>query len=90
MAVSNDAKGHMGPPKFDAAAFQYSGGRLELKIKLTYLLDRADGMAADQLGFRFASGPGCGAGAVAQTALLTMTLGCVAPWRRALLCWHWG
>ncbi len=37
VAVSNDAKGHMGPPKFDAAAFQYSGGRLELKIKLTYL-----------------------------------------------------
>lgn len=34
---SNDAKGHMGPPKFDAAAFQYSGARLELKIKLVYL-----------------------------------------------------
>jgi uncharacterized protein (DUF2141 family) len=37
VGTSNDAKGHMGPPKFDAAAFQYSGGRLELKIKLVYL-----------------------------------------------------
>ena len=34
---SNDAKGRMGPPKFDAAAFQYAGGRLELRIKLVYL-----------------------------------------------------
>lgn len=34
---SNDAKGHMGPPKFDAAAFQFTGGRLELKINLFYL-----------------------------------------------------
>ncbi len=37
VGASNDAKGHMGPPKFDAAAFQYSGGGLELKIKLAYL-----------------------------------------------------
>lgn len=34
---SNDAKGKMGPPKFDAAAFTYSGGRLELKIKMFYV-----------------------------------------------------
>jgi uncharacterized protein (DUF2141 family) len=37
VGASNDAKGHMGPPRFDAAAFQYSGGRLQLKIKLVYL-----------------------------------------------------
>jgi uncharacterized protein (DUF2141 family) len=37
VGASNDAKGRMGPPKFDAAAFQYSGGRLELKIKLFYI-----------------------------------------------------
>lgn len=37
VAASNDAKGHMGPPKFDSAAFQYSGGQLQLKIKLVYL-----------------------------------------------------
>lgn len=33
---SNDARGRMGPPKFDAAAFQYEGGLLELRIKLFY------------------------------------------------------
>ena len=37
LASSNDAKGHMGPPKFDAAAFEYPGGRMELKIRLMYL-----------------------------------------------------
>jgi len=37
VGASNDAKGRMGPPKFDAAAFQYAGGRLELNIKLVYL-----------------------------------------------------
>jgi uncharacterized protein (DUF2141 family) len=37
LASSNDAKGRMGPPKFDAAAFEYAGGRLELKVKLMYL-----------------------------------------------------
>ena len=37
MGASNDAKGHMGPPKFDAAAFQFAGGRLNLKINLFYL-----------------------------------------------------
>ena len=37
VGASNDAKGHMGPPKFDAAAFQSSGGRLSLKITIHYL-----------------------------------------------------
>ena len=36
VGASNDAKGHFGPPKFDAAAFQFSGGRLDLKIKINY------------------------------------------------------
>jgi uncharacterized protein (DUF2141 family) len=37
VGASNDAKGKMGPPKFDAAAFTYSGGRLELTIKIVYI-----------------------------------------------------
>lgn len=37
VGASNDAKGHFGPPKFDAAAFRFSGGRLELKITISYL-----------------------------------------------------
>ena len=37
VGASNDAKGHMGPPKFDAASFPYRGGRLELKIHIHYL-----------------------------------------------------
>jgi len=37
VGASNDAKGHMGPPKFDAAKFQFSGGRLDLKIPIHYL-----------------------------------------------------
>ena len=37
VGASNDAKGHMGPPKFSAAAFQYVGGRLDLKIHVNYL-----------------------------------------------------
>ena len=37
VGASNDAKGHMGPPKFSAASFQYPGGRLELKIHINYL-----------------------------------------------------
>ena len=37
VGASNGARGHFGPPKFDAAAFQFSGGRLELKIKIYYL-----------------------------------------------------
>lgn len=37
VGASNDAKGHFGPPKFAAAAFHFSGGRLELKITINYL-----------------------------------------------------
>ena len=37
VGASNDAKGHLGPPKFDAAAFHFPGGRLELKITIHYL-----------------------------------------------------
>jgi uncharacterized protein (DUF2141 family) len=37
VGASNDAKGHFGPPKFDAAAFRFPGGRLELKITINYL-----------------------------------------------------
>lgn len=37
VGASNNAKGHMGPPKFDAAKFQFAGPRLELKIAITYL-----------------------------------------------------
>jgi uncharacterized protein (DUF2141 family) len=37
VGFSNNAKGHMGPPKFDAAAFRFSGGALELKIVVAYL-----------------------------------------------------
>jgi uncharacterized protein (DUF2141 family) len=37
VGASNNAKGHFGPPKFSAAAFQYSGGRKDLKITINYL-----------------------------------------------------
>jgi|SRR5215471_4298764 len=37
VGASNDARGHMGPPKFDAAAFRFAGGRLNLKIIINYL-----------------------------------------------------
>jgi len=37
VGASNDAKGHMGPPKFSAASFHYQGGRLDLKIHVNYL-----------------------------------------------------
>ena len=37
VGASNNARGHMGPPKFDAAAFQFAGGRLNLKITINYL-----------------------------------------------------
>lgn len=37
VGASNDAKGHLGPPKFDAAAFRFTGGRIELKITIKYL-----------------------------------------------------
>ena len=37
VGASNNAKGHLGPPKFDAAAFRFPGGHLDLKITVTYL-----------------------------------------------------
>lgn len=37
VGASNNAKGHFGPPKFAAAAFQFLGSRLDLKITVTYL-----------------------------------------------------
>jgi uncharacterized protein (DUF2141 family) len=37
VGASNNARGHFGPPKFDAAAFQYSGGTLDLSITVAYL-----------------------------------------------------
>jgi uncharacterized protein (DUF2141 family) len=37
VGASNDARGHLGPPKFDAASFRYQGGRLEMKITINYL-----------------------------------------------------
>jgi uncharacterized protein (DUF2141 family) len=37
IGASNDAKGHFAPPKFDAAAFRYPGGRLDVKIMIDYL-----------------------------------------------------
>jgi len=37
VGASNNAKGRFGPPKFAAAAFQYSGGLMSLKITMIYL-----------------------------------------------------
>ena len=37
VGASNDARGHFGPPKFDAASFRFSGGQLTLKITVNYL-----------------------------------------------------
>jgi len=37
VGTSNNPKGHFGPPRFDDAAFSYSGGRQQLTIKITYL-----------------------------------------------------
>ena len=37
VGASNNAKGHFGPPKFDAAAFRFLRGRLDLKITINYL-----------------------------------------------------
>lgn len=37
VGASNDAKGHLGPPRFDAASFRFAGARLELKITINYL-----------------------------------------------------
>jgi uncharacterized protein (DUF2141 family) len=37
VGASNDAHGHMGPPKFSDAAFTFNGERLELVIHIHYL-----------------------------------------------------
>jgi len=37
VGASNGARGHLGPPKFEAAAFSFSGGRLELQVVIIYL-----------------------------------------------------
>jgi uncharacterized protein (DUF2141 family) len=37
VGASNNAAGHFGPPKFEAAAFRFAGGKLELKITVRYL-----------------------------------------------------
>ena len=37
VGASNNAKGHFGPPRFEAAAFRFLGGRLDLKITINYL-----------------------------------------------------
>jgi uncharacterized protein (DUF2141 family) len=37
VGASNGAKGNLGPPKFDAAAFRFTGGRLNLNIGINYL-----------------------------------------------------
>jgi uncharacterized protein (DUF2141 family) len=37
VGASNDARGHLGPPKFDSAAFRFAGGRLDMKITINYL-----------------------------------------------------
>jgi uncharacterized protein (DUF2141 family) len=37
VAASNDARGRLGPPKFNDAAFQVSGDQVNLKITIAYL-----------------------------------------------------
>lgn len=37
VGASNGAVGHLGPPKFNAAAFRFSGGSLSLEIVIHYL-----------------------------------------------------
>jgi uncharacterized protein (DUF2141 family) len=37
VGASNNAVGHFGPPKFSAAALQFSGGEADLKIHINYL-----------------------------------------------------
>jgi uncharacterized protein (DUF2141 family) len=37
IAASNDARGRLGPPKFNDAAFKVSGDQVNLKITITYL-----------------------------------------------------
>jgi uncharacterized protein (DUF2141 family) len=37
VGASNGAKGHFGPPKFEAAAFRFQSGRMDLRITIVYL-----------------------------------------------------
>ena|ERR1700761_6851359 len=37
VGASNGARGHLGPPKFEDAAFQFSGEHLELNVTIEYL-----------------------------------------------------
>jgi uncharacterized protein (DUF2141 family) len=37
VGASNNAKGHLGPPKFHDASFNFSASRLDLQITITYL-----------------------------------------------------
>ena len=37
VGASNNAHGHMGPPKFDSAKFQWAGAWLNLEITINYL-----------------------------------------------------
>ena len=37
VGASNNAKGHFGPPKYEDAAFQCTGGRIDMKIAVAYL-----------------------------------------------------
>jgi uncharacterized protein (DUF2141 family) len=37
VGASNNARGHFGPPKFEAAAFHFLGDRMDLKITIYYL-----------------------------------------------------
>lgn len=46
VGASNSAKGHFGPPKFDAAAFHFGGGRLDLTITITYSSGKPCGAAS--------------------------------------------
>jgi uncharacterized protein (DUF2141 family) len=38
VGASRDARGHLGPPKFDDAAFDYRGSTLNLSVMMVYLL----------------------------------------------------
>jgi uncharacterized protein (DUF2141 family) len=38
VAASRDARGHLGPPKFDDAAFDYRGSTINLSVMMMYLL----------------------------------------------------
>jgi uncharacterized protein (DUF2141 family) len=37
VGINQRKGGHFGPPKFEAAAFRFSGGRADLKIIIIYL-----------------------------------------------------